>query len=85
MGNNLITSGGAVAIITAVNNTDNCEVEELDLTVRMISSIHYQGNSNNICNIAFILDVEHTVFKFTVHYKTFIGSPVREQVRNRVP
>ena len=36
MGNNLITSGGAVAIITAINNTDNCEVEELDLTVNDI-------------------------------------------------
>ncbi|XP_076464233.1 uncharacterized protein LOC143296277 [Babylonia areolata] len=32
MGNNLITSGGAIAIITSINNTDNCEVEELDLS-----------------------------------------------------
>nr|KAG5700879.1 hypothetical protein BaRGS_012286 [Batillaria attramentaria] len=32
MGNNLIMSAGAIALITAVNGVDNCELEELDLT-----------------------------------------------------
>ncbi|XP_035826749.1 leucine-rich repeat-containing protein 74A [Aplysia californica] len=32
MGNNLITSAGAIALASAINNTDNCEMEELDLT-----------------------------------------------------
>jgi len=32
MGNNLITSAGAVALASSINNTENCEMEELDLT-----------------------------------------------------
>lgn len=33
MGNNLLTSAGAIALMTAVNSSDSCELEELDLTV----------------------------------------------------
>ena len=33
IGNNLITSGGAIALISSINDTEHCEMEELDLTV----------------------------------------------------
>ncbi|PVD26038.1 hypothetical protein C0Q70_13706 [Pomacea canaliculata] len=32
MGDNLLTSAGAIALMTAVNSSDSCELEELDLT-----------------------------------------------------
>ncbi|BFZ07051.1 hypothetical protein BsWGS_10090 [Bradybaena similaris] len=32
LGNNCITSAGAIALATVVNNTENCELQQLDLT-----------------------------------------------------
>ena len=83
MGNNLITSGGAVAIITAINNTDNCEVEELDLTVSTSFSRHSQliiSLCLQVWSFSFLL--LNIVFNFTHH--DYFQSSVQEVVRKRV-
>ena len=83
MGNNLITSGGAVAIITAINNTDNCEVEELDLTVSTSFSRHSQLMITlclQVWSFSFLL--LNVTFNFT--HDDYFRSSVREVVRKRV-
>lgn len=35
IGNNILTTAGAIVIATAINNSDSAEITELDLTVSM--------------------------------------------------
>lgn len=48
MGNNLLTTAGAIALAKAINESESSEMEELDLTVRvkamfniMVNFLHY--------------------------------------------
>lgn len=44
MGNNLLTTAGAIALAKAINESESSEMEELDLTVRVKAMLNIMVN-----------------------------------------